>query len=263
MEFGTFYQYKDGTLAAVSEPAEQEVKLAVADSFLVEDGSMRAKSAHEVRFTAGIKEIAPDYLKQLPGYFDSAFALIPKTGRWFPRFELHLGAESPNQLFLRLRPAPEPAGPAILWTLPETDPRSNPAVKGPDLSLGQQLRRKAKMYGADEAVLLDSNGHISEGALSSMVWWQGDALCAPSDDVRWLPSITRNLVLDIARQSGIEVRLVEAKPEELAGCEIWLLSALNGIRPVSGWIGLDIELGQPTHLDSFSKRLRLYSQQLA
>lgn len=100
MEFGTFYQYKDGTLAAVSEPAEQEVKLAVADSFLVEDGSMRAKSAHEARFTAGIKATSPDYLKQLPGFFDSAFALIPKTGRWFPRFELHLGAESPNQLFL-------------------------------------------------------------------------------------------------------------------------------------------------------------------
>lgn len=262
MEFGTFYQYKDGTLAAVSEPAEQEVKLAVADSFLVESGSMRAKSAHEARFASGIQAIAPSYLEQLPGFFASAFELIPKTGRWFPRFELHLGADSPNQLFLRLRPAPEPAGPAILWTLPESDPRSNPAIKGPDLSLGQQLRRKAKMHGADEAVLLDSRGFIAEGALSSMVWWQGEVLCAPSEEVRWLPSITRNLVLDIARQSEIEVRLVEAKPEDLAGCEIWLLSALNGIRPVSRWVDLDIALGQMLHLDSFAKRLRLYSQQL-
>lgn len=262
MEFGTFYQYKDGTLAAVSEPAEQEVKLAVADSFLVESGSMRAKSAHEARFTLGIQAIAPSYLDQLPGFFASAFNLIPKTGRWFPRFELHLGAESPNQLFLRLRPAPEPAGPAILWTLPEPDPRSNPAIKGPDLSLGQQLRRKAKMHGADEAVLLDSRGFIAEGALSSMVWWRGDVLCAPSEDVRWLPSITREIVLEIAVQCGYSVEYVQERPQDLVGCEVWLLSALNGIRPVVGWVNLPGELSEPTHLDSLSKRLRLFSEQL-
>ena len=262
MDFGQFYLYKNGTLAAISEPAEQEVGLAVADSFLVENGAMRGRKLHEDRFRAGVAETSPEYAEELDRFFEQAFELVPKQGRWWPRFELHLGAQSPNQLYLRLRAAPEPLGNATLWTLNEPDPRSNPSIKGPDLSLGQQLRRKAKMHGADEAVLLDSNGNIAEGALSSLVWWRGETLCAPSDSITWLPSVTRTLVLEIAKQSGVEVRFEEARPESLIGCEVWLLSALNGIRPVTNWVDLAGELSKPTHVDSFSKRLRLFTEQI-
>ena len=262
MDFGQFYLYKDGTLAAISEPAEQEVGLAVADSFLVENGAMRGRKLHEDRFRAGVAATSPEYLEDLEHFFELAFALVPRRGRWWPRFELHLGAQSPNQLYLRLREAPEPLQEATLWTLNEPDPRSNPAIKGPDLSLGQQLRRKAKMHGADEAVLLSEAGFIAEGALSSLVWWRGDVLCAPGDSINWLPSVTRSLVFEIARQCDTEVHFEEAKPDSLIGCEVWLLSALNGIRPVASWVNLGGELGEPTHIDSFSKRLSLFRVQL-
>jgi branched-subunit amino acid aminotransferase/4-amino-4-deoxychorismate lyase len=262
VEFGQFYLYKNGTLAPISEPADQEVGLAVADSFLVEDGAMRGRKLHEQRFAAGVAAMAPEYLSELPSFFEQAFALVPRSGRWWPRFEVHLGSSAPNQLYLRLRPAPEPLGKAILWTLPEPDPRVNQNIKGPDLSLGQQLRRKAKMHGADEAVLLNAEGKISEGALSSLLWWRGDVLCAPSDSIAWLPSVTRSLVIEIARQCETEVRFEEALPENLIGCEVWLLSALNGIRPVSEWVNLGGEVGEPAHLEAFSKRLRLFTEQL-
>lgn len=262
MDFGQFYLYKDGTLGAISEPAEQEVGLAVADSFLVENGAMRGRKLHEERFRAGVAATSPEYLSELDRFFELAFALVPRAGRWWPRFELHLGAQSPNQLYLRLREAPEPLSEAALWTLNEKDPRSNPSIKGPDLSLGQQLRRKAKMHGADEAVLLSEEGFIAEGALSSLVWWRGDVLCAPGDSINWLPSVTRSLVFEIAKQCDTEVHFEEAKPESLIGCEIWLLSALNGIRPVTSWVNLGGELGEPAHIDAFSKRLRLFSDQL-
>ena len=262
MDFGQFYQYKDGTLAAISEPAEQEVGLAVADSFLVENGKMRGRRLHEDRFRAGVAQTAPEYLEQLDRFFALAFELVPREGRWWPRFEVHLGSASPNQLFLRLRSAPEQLGVATVWTLPEEDPRSNPSIKGPDLSLGQQLRRKAKMNGADEAIFLDAQGNIAEGALSSMVWWRGDTLCAPDDSIVWLPSVTRELVLEVAKQSGVSVRLEKATPQSLIGCEVWLLSALQGIRVVTEWVGLGGELGSAKHADAFSKRLRLLSTEI-
>jgi branched-subunit amino acid aminotransferase/4-amino-4-deoxychorismate lyase len=163
---------------------------------------------------------------------------------------------------MRLRAAPEALGAATIWTLPEPDPRSNPAIKGPDLSLGQQLRRKAKIQGADEAILLNESGNIAEGALSSLVWWRGDVLCAPGDSIAWLPSVTREVVLEIAKQSGFEVRFEEATPQSLIGCEVWLLSALNGIRVVSQWVDLGGELAKPTHFEGFAKRLRLFTEQL-
>lgn len=262
MDFGQFYQYKNGTLAAISEPAEQEVGLAVADSFLVENGAMRGRKLHEERFKAGVAATSPEYLDELDDFLKMAFALIPRTGRWFPRFELHLGTKAPNQLYFRVRKAPEPLGDATVWTLPEPDPRLNPTIKGPDLSLGQQLRRKANIQGADEAILLDTNGHISEGALSSLVWWRGEMLCAPGDSIAWLPSVTRTIVLDIAKQIGLAVQFEEATPASLIGCEVWLLSALNGIRVVRHWVDLGGELSQATHSETFARRLRLFSEQL-
>jgi branched-subunit amino acid aminotransferase/4-amino-4-deoxychorismate lyase len=259
MDLGAFYQYRDGVLAPIVEPADQEVGLGVADSFLVEDGKVRSLEKHLARFTAGISKVAPEYLADLPSFFSQALALVPRLGRWWPRFELHQGAAKGEQLYLRLRQAPEQLRDAVLWTLPESDPRLNPAVKGPDLSLGMQLRRAAMMHGADEAVILDSEGFICEGALSSLVWWRGETLCAPNDETRWLTSITREVVFDLANQGGYQTRLEKVKPADLAGLEVWLLGALQGIRPVTQWIGLDAELGAPVHFESFIRRLRLMS----
>lgn len=260
MEFGQFYQYKDGILAPISEPADQEIGLAVADSILFEDGKVIALDKHISRFTKSVELVAPELAGELPGFIAQFLALVPRAGRWWPRIELH--SRDSNNLLVRIRPAPETLGDATLWTLPEPDPRLNPSVKGPDLSLGQQLRRKAKMFGGDETVLLNGDGYIAEGALSSIVWWRGDVLCAPSDAIAWLPSVTRELVLQIAAQCEIEVRFEQTKPADLNGCEVWLLSALNGIRLVTNWVGEDIALAEGTHKESFAKRLRLLARQV-
>jgi branched-subunit amino acid aminotransferase/4-amino-4-deoxychorismate lyase len=115
------------------------------------------------------------------------------------------------------------------------------------------------LHGADEAVLLNDDGFVLEGALSSLVWWRGDVLCAPGDDVPWLPSVTRDQVLAIAEQSGYETRFEYVRPEDLAGLEIWVLSALHGIRVVTEWNDLPVAPGKATHVDAFNRRLRLLS----
>lgn len=254
---GDFFRFANGELQridiALADP------LTVADSWLVSDGSVRALDKHLARFAGSITD--PQTKSQLPEFFKAVKQALPIAGDWFPRIEYREDQPIGERLFLRLREAPERLEFCRLWTLDEPDPRSNPLVKGPDLSLCQKLRRMANLHGADEAVLLDRNGFIADGALSAIVWWQEDVLLAPDETTAWLPSITRELVFDLAHQAGFKTKLARAKPEDLAGAEIWSLSSLQGIRGVSSWG--DIPVGGLQKLSSFRKRLALQSEAIS
>jgi branched-subunit amino acid aminotransferase/4-amino-4-deoxychorismate lyase len=254
-----FFQFRSDRLVPILEASLNDVQLEVADSWLVEDGKARSLNMHLSRFASWVENVNPAIAKSLDEFFRLAIAEIPKTGRWFPRIEFHAEAESPHHLYLRLREAPDQLGDVTLWTLPEADPRENPTVKGPDLSLGMQMRRNAQMHGADEAVILDADGFVLEGALSSIVWWRGDTLCSSSDALPWLPSVTRAEVFNIASQMGFTTRTEKVRPEDLVGLEIWALSSLQGIRVVGDWIGLGSPVGKPKHAESFTRRLKLLS----
>lgn len=281
---GEFFRFEpelaDSGLLVVCSDTVGEVRLAAADSWLIEDGRCRSLQAHFDRFSGWVAEACPTLAGHLPSYFEQVIAKIPQEGRWFPRMELHLetGSEVDKDidgllpaLYLRLREAPEPSGEIRLWTLPGADPRSNPTVKGPDLSLGMQLRRKAILHDADEAVLLTPDGYISEGALSSLVWWRpslgpgsaADTLCAPDNSLPWLHSITRDEVFSLASAMGFKTRMERAKPSDLVGLEIWALSSLHGIRPVTDWVNLGSPVGPVRHAEAFQKRLRLLSARIA
>ena len=258
---GDFYRLEKGELKPVIE-SSSDVQLKVADSWLVEDGRIRSLTAHFERFASWVTEEDPDQKRYLNGFFAEIRRLLPREGRWFPRMEYHGEQPSELRLYLRLREAPSKLDSVSLWTYPEPDPRMNPTVKGPDLSLCQQLRRHANMNGADEAVITDAGGFVAEGALSALVWWRGDVLCSSDDKTNWLPSITRNEVVSIASQMGFEVQVENVKPEELARLPIWALSSLNGIMPVRSWIGVADELPESVNLEAFQRRLKLLGTQL-
>jgi branched-subunit amino acid aminotransferase/4-amino-4-deoxychorismate lyase len=257
-----FFCLRNGELVAANESNNQDARLAAADSWLVDDGRVRALDAHFDRFRSAIQRVAPDHESYLDDFFAAVTRALPRTGRWFPRIEFHADNSSEHHLHLRLREAPEALSTATLWSLDEPDPRVSPSIKGPDLSLGQQLRRRAKINGADEAVLLDQNGFILEGALSSMVWWRDGVLCAPGPDLPWLPSVTRDLVWSIAEQTGAKTKFETVKPQSLNGLEIWLLSSLHGIRVVTGWSDLPDGPATARHAESFNRRLRMLSKAL-
>lgn len=251
---GDFFRFSGGRLQPVSETHSEH--LTVADSFLVMDGSVRALDLHLNRFRSSVTRIRPE-ISNMDTFFDSTRELIPRSGAWFPRLEFREDCAE-GCLFLRIRPAPQLTSELTLWTHPEPDSRSNPAVKGPDLSLCQQLRRAANLHGADEAVILDEHGFIADGALSSIVWWREDTLFGPDVKTNWLPSVTRHLVFDLADQAGFQTREEHAKPSDLAGCEVWSLSALQGVRGVTEWVG--VQIAKPQRHNSFRKRLSLISQ---
>ena len=234
--------------------------LAVADSLLVEDGRARSLGDHFARFEAGVAATYPSELELLPRLFDLFRQLVPLKGRQFPRLELHGEQAAGQRLHLHLRPAPEPLGAATLLTHTDADPRVNPSIKGPDLAIGAQLRTRAQLLGADEAVLVDEQGYLIEGALSAIVWWRGDVLCAPNHETHWLDSITRREVFAIAEQMGLGTRTEKVKPADLVETEVWMLSSLQAIRPVIDWIDLGGPLAKPAHVDAFNRRLRLLAE---
>lgn len=256
-----FYCFREGVLESLNA-LELEPSIAAADSWLVEDGRVRSLDAHFDRFTKAIEQVAPSHLPLLPTFFEAVTAVLPRVGRWFPRIEFHSDVDTSHHLHLRLREAPEALDTISLWTLDEADPRTKPTIKGPDLSLGQQLRRRANLHGADEAVLIDRDGYVAECALASLVWWRDEVLCAPGPETAWLDSVTRREIFAVAEQAGFKTRTEHVKPESLIGLEIWVLSSLHGIREVTEWSNLGGPIARATHAETFRRRLRLLSTNL-
>ena len=238
-----------------------DTPLLVADSFLVTDGKVRSLNLHLDRFRRGIELKCPELEPQLDQFFLAFPKELPENGRLFPRLEVRTSNNTPA-LSLVSREAPAQLGPATLWTYPEPDPRLDLSVKGPELALGAEIRVKARQAGADEAILLTSYGEISEGALSSLVWWRGDLLCAPGNEIPWLESVTRTEIFTVAKSLNIQTRLENVKPEDLIGLEVWVLSSLQGIRVVENWVDLSSDFKPGEHIDLFNKRLKLLETQI-
>lgn len=225
----------DGTAV---RPADAGSDLLVADSWLVDDGAVAGFGHHRARFVtacraAGVSTGEADaFLDAVPGH-------LPARGRLFPRIEYGPGASGP-ELRLRVRPAPATTTAVVLAPHPGPDPRVAPRTKGPDLVMLGGVRAQAVVLGAGEAVLCTGDGTLLEGAYSAVVWWRGDTLCVPGVDLPVLDSVTRRRVVEQAGRRGVEVRPERVTPADLDGLETWSLSALHGIRAVTGWRGCSV-----------------------
>ena len=247
----TIYVF-DGQFLHHVESYEHPIQ--VADSFLVNEGRVRSLAKHKQRFTSSVAKLSE---LDIEAFWVEALKLLPKSGQAFPRFEL-----AGDNLVLRLREPAEFKPSVTLWTADEPDDRVDPTTKGPDLAHGAMLRRKSNLYGADEAIILDEAGFVIEGALSSLLWWRDDVLYGPDENTRWLPSVTRSDLFDLAAQAGYSTDTENVKPGDLVGLELWVVSSLTGIRPVVDWVNLGGPVGPQRHFESFQRRLKLLSSEL-
>jgi branched-subunit amino acid aminotransferase/4-amino-4-deoxychorismate lyase len=212
--------------------------LLAADSWRVIDGRARGLDVHRDRFLSAASSFRDDATT----FWADVVAALPRTGDWFPRVELRERADG-TQLGLRLRPTPATTTEVVVASAPH-DPRTQPLIKGPDLDALQSLRVAVQPRGAGEAIIVDAHGVIVEGAYSGLLWWRGETLMRPRDAVPRIPSVTVKLVLEAARAEGVELAEADARPADLEGCELWVLSALHGLRSASAWIA-GPALGEP------------------
>ena len=106
---------------------------------------------------------------------------------------------------------------------------------------GILARLELRVSDADEAIMLDTDGHVAEGATSNLFFVRDNALRTPSLDGSVLPGITRRVVLDIAEAEGIPVEEGQYTPDEIRNAdEVFLTNSTWEIRPVAVVDGIQI-----------------------
>ena len=240
------YRWNGSQLLSVEAP---ELALFVADSFLVRDGHIVAANAHQARF---LRDCETQGMVNSPtAFLSTAYASLPRDGLWFPRIDL----TERGELELWVRPSPPLGRTVTLWTSP-TDPRATPRIKGPDIPALAALRDTAKDAGADEAVILDADGYVCDGATTCFAWWRGDTLCLPPTTSPRVDSVTVAVVRSLAEEAGYEVRDESVTPDDLTGTDLWALNSLHGIRGVTEWISGPILSVNEARLDTWRQTYR-------
>lgn len=95
-------------------------------------------------------------------------------------------------------------------------------------------RRTAERAGFDDGIMLDREGRLAEASAANVfAIWRGCLLTPPTNpDV--FPGVTRQVILDLARDCGIDAHEHDLRPAELRDIDgLFLCSTLMEIRAVS------------------------------
>ena len=122
------------------------------------------------------------------------------------------------------------------FRIPAADPLSS--FKTTSKVLHVMARAEAKEKGADEALLVNTNGEVAETAGGNLFWVYQDKICTVPTGRGVLPGITRAVVLEICQTLGLETNKRVIKPEALRNSEgIFITQSALGIIPVSVFDG--------------------------
>jgi branched-subunit amino acid aminotransferase/4-amino-4-deoxychorismate lyase len=153
--------------------------------------------------------------------------------------------ESQPTLVMTLHPAPQSEIPAR-WSMitssfriPAADPLTS--FKTTSKILHVVARAEAVEQGADEALLLNTNGDVAETASGNLFWVHDDTICTVPIGCGILPGITRAVVLEICQALGLETNERVIKPVALINSAgIFATQSALGIAPVATFDGTPV-----------------------
>ena len=131
---------------------------------------------------------------------------------------------------MTLHPAPPPGpNPPAQWRLMTSSlrlPAGEPLAQFKTCNKLPQIlaRAEADASGADEALLLNTNGEIVEASSGNLFWIDRGAIATPSLASGILPGVTREVVFELGNSLGITVQQSAISPQELAKVEGVFLS---------------------------------------
>ena len=119
-------------------------------------------------------------------------------------------------------------------------------IKAITLLPNVMMKIAAKQQGADDAILINRDGLISEGTASNVFIVQNGKLLTPPTSNKILPGITRLVIENIARDHNItrleqELTLTDLEKAD----EIWLTSSTKDALPVCQLNGKAVGTGKP------------------
>ncbi|MFL5756874.1 MAG: aminotransferase class IV, partial [Chloroflexota bacterium] len=110
---------------------------------------------------------------------------------------------------------------------------------------------EARRAGADDAVFLTLDGHLSEATTANVFVVRratdgAEELATPALDCAILPGTTRSWLISWADRVGLRPSETRLRPDDLAtAAEAFLSSSVAGILPVTRWEGHPIGDGVP------------------
>ncbi len=115
---------------------------------------------------------------------------------------------------------------------------------------GVLARERAREAGFDEAIMLNSRGSVAEATVSNLFVVRDGRLLTPTIESGALPGVTRAAVLDLARESAIDVDETEVTLDDLrTSDEAFLTNSVMGVMPLTRLEGAplgDGDIGQLT-----------------
>jgi branched-chain amino acid aminotransferase len=107
-------------------------------------------------------------------------------------------------------------------------------------------RRQAISAGAADAVLLNENGLLAEASSSNIFIFKDGILKTPRLGSGLLPGVTRQIVLDLARQNSLNALECDITAEEFINSEeVFLTNSMVEIMPVTAIEGKVVGAGKP------------------
>lgn len=150
-----------------------------------------------------------------------------------------------------LSPAQESSG--LLLSLARGLRRNHPDTLNPAWKTGNYLNnllclREAKSRGADEVVITNLAGEITEAAVSNIGFIRKNQVVLPPLSAGILAGITRRILIDkVAPMAGVQVSEESVRPEQIADMtECFLTATTKDLVPVRAIDGINYTVGEQT-----------------
>jgi branched-subunit amino acid aminotransferase/4-amino-4-deoxychorismate lyase len=118
-------------------------------------------------------------------------------------------------------------------------------VKSLDYGRFREAFLKAGQLGYHEALLTNSNGYVFEASRANIFYVKDGVLHTPSLSLGCLDGITRQMVVDCAREHKINVKMVKPHIKDFQECdEAFLTNAILGVMPITKINAKTIRLGR-------------------
>jgi branched-chain amino acid aminotransferase len=129
--------------------------------------------------------------------------------------------------------------------------RLNARALDPGAKTGNYLNNvlalhEARMAGADDAIMLNQAGEVTEATTANVYAVTAGALVTPPLEAGILKGTTRTRILGLCGEAGIDAREATLLPAALRGAdEVFLSSSVRGILPVVAIDGAPVGDGRP------------------
>ena len=137
----------------------------------------------------------------------------------------------------------------------------NPNIKTGNYLNNILAKMEADKLGAQDAIMVNPWGYLTEGTTSNLFFVCDSHILTPSMDCGILSGITREMVIQLAKENGFHMEEGKWPGEELLKAdEIFLTGTLKKVMPVSHLDGRPVGSGKPGPITL--KLLRLYDDLL-